>query len=422
MDDLDDLDDDDEETPDLGDWRKFRASLIQQETAEEEDMMMDESVPCDTATPSSTTNNNNNSNPQQQASSSSATHKSSKTKPNNALNEALLAQQNQALADEYRQGVWAHVTTEPEVGGLLARLPLEAQLYYSATANDNQKTTSKTNTYWNKQLMQQLEKQQSSSSSNSSSSNSNTLARVDQWFQVAQEMITQNLQAINASPTITNGILNPHELPHEQRQLLNAFLNYKNSWQEINLILSHDLSTGCSETVVLNRPITKFLTQPLARIILEGANTNNNNNNDNNNNTNNNTPLMDALVQAFGQQAAVYMGGPHGQDQPATVVHGHDIPGAVQVAPGLYQGGDWHAIAEGVVSGTYDPLDFRFFLGKYDYHPQEYPERGALPQKVREHVYQPLACSRALALKQCLGLPKPLWHEGMCKVLLCSIL
>ena len=176
MDDMDD-DDDDEETPDLGDWRKFRASLIQQETAEEEDMMLDESVPSDTATPSSssssTTNNNNN---PQQASSSSSTHKSSKTKPNNALNEALLAQQNQALADEYRQGVWAHVTTEPEVGGLLARLPLEAQLYYSATANDNQKTTSKTNTYWNKQLMQQLEKQQSSSSSNSSSSNSNTLS------------------------------------------------------------------------------------------------------------------------------------------------------------------------------------------------------------------------------------------------------
>ena len=50
-----------------------------------------------------------------------------------AQNEALLAQQNKALAEEYRTGVWAHTIGQPEVGGLLCRMPLEAELYYGST-------------------------------------------------------------------------------------------------------------------------------------------------------------------------------------------------------------------------------------------------------------------------------------------------
>jgi hypothetical protein len=99
----DDDDDDDEEEIDdasLGDWRKFRASLI------------DGGLPGSTAV------------------------EKEKEKPRKSVaekNEELLAQQNAKLAEEYRAGVWAHTVGQPEVGGLLCRMPLEAELYYSGT-------------------------------------------------------------------------------------------------------------------------------------------------------------------------------------------------------------------------------------------------------------------------------------------------
>jgi hypothetical protein len=119
--------------------------------------------------------------------------------------------------------------------------------------------------------------------------------------------------------------------------------------------------------------------------------------------------LVDGLVQAFGREAAVYMGGPHASDEPALLVHGiAELEGCVQVAPGIYTGGLSAAI-DGVLAGLYQPLDFRFFLGRLQYSPQN----EALGTLVEEGAYQCLACARSLALKQCLGLPKPLFHEGM---------
>ena len=126
--------------------------------------------------------------------------------------------------------------------------------------------------------------------------------------------------------------------------------------------------------------------------------------------------FLDMVVQAFGKEAAVYMGGPDLQDGPALLIHGiPDLPGAHELAPGtqIYRGG-WEAAVEGVLRGDYKPLDFRFFLGRRSYNPKENPQRGTLLQKVQEGAYQPVACARSLALKQCLGLPKPLWHEGTC--------
>ena len=57
------------------------------------------------------------------------------------------------------------------------------------------------------------------------------------------------------------------------------------------------------------------------------------------------------------------------------------------------------AIVEAVERGERSPLDFRWFVG------------------VRKDIctddgsWHPVACARPVALKQCLGLPKPLWHE-----------
>ena len=66
-----------------------------------------------------------------------------------------------------------------------------------------------------------------------------------------------------------------------------------------------------------------------------------------------------------------------------------------------------HAPAiDGVLSGKYKPLDFRFFVGHTSY------SKGQLQDAVTKGKYQPIACSRPLVLKQCIQLPKPLWHEG----------
>ena len=43
-------------------------------------------------------------------------------------NEALLREQNPALATEYLDGMWAHAIPNPEVGCLLVRLPFETEV------------------------------------------------------------------------------------------------------------------------------------------------------------------------------------------------------------------------------------------------------------------------------------------------------
>ena len=43
-------------------------------------------------------------------------------------NEELLKSQNEELWTEYLDGAWAHVSPGPEAGGLVCRLPLQAQL------------------------------------------------------------------------------------------------------------------------------------------------------------------------------------------------------------------------------------------------------------------------------------------------------
>jgi hypothetical protein len=124
--------------------------------------------------------------------------------------------------------------------------------------------------------------------------------------------------------------------------------------------------------------------------------------------------FADRVVQAFGQEVAVYMGGPNGQNEPALILHGiPNLKGAQELAPGtgIYQGG-WEAAVEGVLQGMYQPLEFRFFIGRQIYDVKENPKRGTLVSKIEQGSYQPVACARSLALKQCLGLPKPLWHEG----------
>ena len=122
----------------------------------------------------------------------------------------------------------------------------------------------------------------------------------------------------------------------------------------------------------------------------------------------------DKFVEAFGAEGAVYMGGPEMQIEPAMIVHGiAGLDGAVEVAPGtgIYVGGI-EAAVEGVLEGTYQALDFRFFLGRKVFDPDTNEATTTLVDQVQAGSYKPIACARSVALKQCLGLPKPLWHEG----------
>lgn len=59
------------------------------------------------------------------------------------------------------------------------------------------------------------------------------------------------------------------------------------------------------------------------------------------------------------------------------------------------------------MEGEYSPLEFRFFVGCHLY------DESALDVAVHLGKYQPIACARSVALKQCISLPKPLWHEVM---------
>ena len=105
-------------------------------------------------------------------------------------------------------------------------------------------------------------------------------------------------------------------------------------------------------------------------------------------------------VRACCEQAAVYLGGPEGQSEPGRIVHGFELDGARELAAGtrIFCGG-MEAAVEAVLSGARGPLDFRFFIG----------QRTEL--STADGAWTSIACARPLALKQCLGLPKPLWHE-----------
>jgi hypothetical protein len=190
-----------------------------------------------------------------------------------------------------------------------------------------------------------------------------------------------------------------------------SILRFQQTWQEICLLLSDNPETACSEAVIINRPISKSINKSLAKAMLEGTS--------GSGVGSFSYDFVDSVVRAFGTEAAVYMGGPDMQEEPALLIHGiSDLSGAFEVAPGtgIYRGG-WEAAVDGVLQGKYQPLDFRFFLGRQSYDPARNPRRGVVLQKVQDGKYQPVACARSLALKQCLGLPKPLWHEGTILIL-----
>jgi putative transcriptional regulator len=286
-------------------------------------------------------------------------------------NEKVLRTQNQVLANEYKTGAWAHETSMPEVGGLVCRLPLEVEIYRN---------------YRHSLIGKKLR-------------SSHAFAEEDtkEWYKSAQMLVENEMQDI-AEHAQGGGQIDAATLNDEAAEMLQLYIENQETWQEVCLVLERNVERGTATTLVLNRPMAMKLTENLARLVLNGAFT-----------TINLGKKKDLVkfVLAFGNECAVYVGGSQGQEEPAIMLHGiADLPGATEISPnsGIYRGGIQAAI-DGVLEGKYQPLDFRFFLGRHVY------DESTLDVQVLLGKYQPIACARSLALKQCISLPKPLWHE-----------
>jgi len=182
-------------------------------------------------------------------------------------------------------------------------------------------------------------------------------------------------------------------------------LGSQETWQEVCLIIERDADTFKTTTLVLNRPLAFSLQSPyannLAHLLLQGSTSNDSTPTERN--------LMMKFMLAFEKECAIYVGGPDKMDEPAIILHGiATLEGATEISPGtgIFKGG-LHAAIEGILKGSYKPLDFRFFVGRHEY------KDGQLDLSVILGQYQPIACARSLVLKQCIQLPKPLWHEVM---------
>jgi len=89
------------------------------------------------------------------------------------------------------------------------------------------------------------------------------------------------------------------------------------------------------------------------------------------------------------------------------LIHGHkSLDGAQEIVPGIYCGGERDAI-RAVRDDQLTSSDFRFFAGCMVWQP------GQLAEEIAGGGWISAASSRSLVLKQCLGLPTPLWKEAM---------
>jgi len=367
--------DDDDEAPAISDedWRAFRAKLVTGgiTTTEEED--------------------------------GGGETKTEAPEKRAGLDEAnvVLAKSQSKLAGEIvEEGAWAHEVGSPEVGGLLLRLPLETQL---AVARDS---------HWGRALRDFAGQERTRAAMEDArrrgvpASEAPAPEAVDlgeaALYRTAGRFLQLQLQRIAQKGQVDGSgrlAIDPRALTDADKALLDMHQKYLGSWQEVVLVVRNDENGALG--VVLNRPAATEGAPQLSQALcaaLEGDGAD--------------RVGVEAFNGAFGKTIAAYVGKPaarDGGDQPAMVIHGvSDLEGASELAPGLgiYRGGA-AAAAESVAGGAAEPLDFRFFIGRYEWGP------GELARDVRDGVYRPAACSRGVALKQCLGLPKPLWHEVM---------
>lgn len=316
-------------------------------------------------------------------------------------NEALLKEQNEALWREYYGGAWAHESPGIEPGGLVCRLPLPAQLTRQMRAGA-QSTWSER---MRERLLAGLPRAEGEEGGAGDADESARL--VEQWsanahftYRLAEGLVVETLQAVSSKAT--DGRVSWSDISEEQRELVALYSDSQDSWQEVCLVLkavesASGTSSVASECVVINRPLARSMSPELAALLLNGAE-----DGQQGGQLLYDEPFVERFLRAFGDEAAVYLGGPERQEERGLVIHGFDLPGATELAPGtkIFTGGV-EAIVSAVLDGTRSPLDFRWFIGR------------RTDVSTSKAAWCPIACARPVVLKQCLGLPKPLWHEVM---------
>jgi len=377
------------------DWRAFRARLVEKG--------LTTTITASSVRPPSTTVT---------VSDEEAKKKTPKCDPQNL---ELARQQSAALGQELEES-WAHEIGYPEVGGLLLRLPLEMQLVVAA------------NTYWGKKLRAFAETEKKREEQNApppmlleeeeddDDENAATLGMTYLndvlLYRVAGRFLKQELDRIAQKGTIDSSgrlVVDPRSLSDPDKALLDMRQQYLESWQEVILIVEHDPKIGC-RGVTLNRPAASRADQRLSTALAQALSADEIVKEQNLSNK----KIIDAssFDSAFGQRIAAYVGCPDrskvmNQKSQAMLIHGiADLENARELSPGLgiFRGGLTDAIQR-VKNKQNDPFDFRFFLGSYEWGP------GEIEKHIAHGVYKPVACSRAIALKQCIALPQPMWHE-----------
>jgi len=479
----DDDDDDDDGIIDpssLGDWRAFRMNLANSglssppspssaiDGIDLTEMSTTDGGDGDESSASTVSSYSSAVSSSSSSSSGSGSSGGGRPKSVSKRNEALLDSQNAALAEEYLTGAWAHESATPEAGGLVCRMPLEAEIYRGGgggNENNNDNVLSR-------RLRSMLESDDdyggddaaptsslassansaggasraddatvASSSANSATASTGAVAgrsaedsapnddddddnstfsalaaKTAYWYRGAERLLKDELASIMANAD-ADGRIDADGLPPRSLEVLKLYMDHQNAWQEVCLVIERDERAGTATTITINRPMAFKLSESLGRLVLLGAhhavegggggsggpaavNVHEGDGIE--------TRNVVKFLSAFENECGVYVGGPDDMDMPAVMIHGvEDLPGSVEISPGtgIYRGGI-EAAMDGVLSGRYRALDFRFFVGHMRY------AGGELDEAVGAGKYQPVACSRPLVLKQCMQLPKPLWHEG----------
>ena len=428
-------DDDDIDPNSLGDWRAFRMNLANtglsdsQSSSSSIDGIDLEEQPTESSSAT--------------AASDSAAAPSAPSRPKSVSkkNEELLNDQSAVLAEEYLTGVWAHESAVPEVGGLVCRMPLEAEIHRqtdsamhkmlndfldsddydrtedalpnslsSSASTGGAAAASASNVGNTKGIIERSTEDSAPTSGDEDDSFifSPGYAKTVFWYRGAEKLLRRELVKITSSAD-ANGRIEPGALDDASLELLQLYMDNQQTWQSVCLVTERDERTGSAKTLTINRPMAFKLSKSMGRLVLLGAYEAEagESNPVKTERDGSETQNIVKFLTAFEQQCGVYVGGPDGMEQPATLIHGIDgLPGAVEISPGtgIYKGG-LEAAMDGVLSGKYKPLDFRFFIGHTSY------AGGELDEAVSLGKWQPVACSRPLVLKQCIQLPKPLWHE-----------
>lgn len=407
-----DDDDDDEYIIDeqsLGDWRSFRATLIGSSSiiSSKDGLLLDDD------------NNENNDSIDNNSTNQSPMIGPSRPKSVSKENEDLLRSQSDILAEEYKD-IWCHELSIPEIGGLVIRLPLEAEIYRnkdtlsllgkdlikSLDEDDDKEGKPRRNNILSKDTNVTMDNIMNDDDSTTTDSSSLSIlsAQTIYWYRKTQRMVQDKMKKI-ASLADGNGTIDPRQLAPQDETLLNLYVDNQSTWQEVCLIIERDVESGTAQTLVLNRPMAFSLSENLAKLVLFGSY---------GGMVMGSTPVSQTnrylkFLRAFESSCGVYVGGPDKMSEPALLIHGYsDLEGSKEISPGtgIYQGG-LDAAIDGILNGKYNALDFRFFVGRHEY------KNGDLDVSIFSNKYQAVACARALALKQCIQLPKPLWHEVM---------